>query len=255
MSENTRASLLDRPGAGRVPRGGRAAWRSGLYVFVPVWSPLLRVLHWTWALLITALVVTGFEIQTMAITVPTSRIDTGFFFGYVRLVHYVCGWLLAAVVVLRLADVLLSRNPHESWRGLIPVRSAADVRAFLASVGDYILLRTDEGKKYLGHDPLARVAFVGCYAAMVLVVLSGLSLYGLYEPRHWAFRWLQWPVHAFGATQVRLFHVAMMWLLILFVPAHLYLVIRADGFARAGSLSAMVSGGRWVRKGVRLADE
>ena len=171
----------------------KAAWRSGLYVFMPVWSPLLRVLHWSWALLITTLVVTGLEIETMAFTVPTSRIDTGFFFGYVRLVHYVCGWLLAAVIVLRLADILLSRNRHESWRGLIPFLSLRDVRNFFESIGDYLLLRTDEGKTYLGHDPLARASFVGAYLVMILAIVSGLSLYGLYHPRNWFFRWFEWP--------------------------------------------------------------
>ena len=233
----------------------KAAWRSGLYVFAPVWSPLLRVLHWSWALLITALVVTGLEIETMALTVETSRIDTGFFFGYVRLVHYVCGWLLAAVILMRLADVLLSRNRHESWRGLFPFLSLRDVRNFFESIADYLLLRTDEGKTYLGHDPLARASFVGAYLVMILAILSGLSLYGLYDPRNWFFSWFEAPVHAFGPTTVRLVHVAAMWLLILFVPAHIYLVVRADGWARAGSLSAMLSGGRWVRKGARMEDE
>jgi len=42
---------------------------------------------------------------------------------------------------------------------------------------------------------------------------------------------------------------------ILFVPIHIYLVIRADGYAREASLSAMLNGGRWVRKGARFEDE
>lgn len=233
----------------------RPSWRDGLYVFRPVWSPLLRVLHWTWVTLITLLVVTGFEIETMEFTVGTSRIDTGFFFGYVRLVHFACGWLLAAVILLRIADLLFGSNPHENWRGLIPARSLRDVGNFFAAIGEYLLLRNDEGKKYLGHDPLSRSAFVGIYLVMILAVLSGLALYGLYAPRQWFFRWFEWPVHVFGATPVRLFHVAMMWLILVFIPLHLYLVVRADGYARAGSLSAMISGGRWVRKGAHLQDE
>jgi Ni,Fe-hydrogenase I cytochrome b subunit len=67
--------------------------------------------------------------------------------------------------------------------------------------------------------------------------------------------WFEWPVCRFGATEVRLFHVVMMWLLILFVPAHNYLVNHADEYARAGSLSAMISGGRWVRRGARFEDD
>jgi hypothetical protein len=48
--------------------------------------------------------------------------------------------------------------------------------------------------------------------------------------------------------------LGLMWLITLFLPVRIYLVIRADGYARAGSLSAMRSGGRWVRKGARFED-
>ena len=147
------------------------------------------------------------------------------------------------------------REPPRIHRRNFPFRSFRDVRNLFAEVGDYLMLRTDEGKKYIGHEPVARSAFFGIYIVMILAVLSGLSLYGLYEPRNWFFGWFEGPVHLFGATRVRLFHVAMMWLVIVFVPLHLYLVMRADGYARAGSLSAMLSGGRWVRKGARFEDE
>jgi Ni/Fe-hydrogenase 1 B-type cytochrome subunit len=232
-----------------VPRKG-----SGDYVFVPLWSLLLRSLHWLWVILIATLVVTGFEIQSMVLSVGTSRIQTGFFFGYIRLAHFLCGWLLAAVVLLRIADALRSRGRFESWRAMIPFRSGKDIEAFFDSVRNYALVRTDEGRAYLGHDPLANVSFAGCYLVMILAVISGFSLYGLYEPQDGFFRWFVWPARHFGAAQVRLFHVVMMWLLILFVPAHIYLVIRADGYARAGSLSAMIGGGRWVRKGASFED-
>jgi Ni/Fe-hydrogenase 1 B-type cytochrome subunit len=137
---------------------------------------------------------------------------------------------------------------------MIPIRSGKDARAFFEAIRNYALLRTDEGRTYLGHDPLAKASFAGCYLVMIMAVVSGFSLYGLYEPQNWFFRWFVWPARLFGAAEIRLFHVAMMWLLILFIPAHIYLVIRADGFARAGSLSAMLSGGRWIRKGSSLED-
>lgn len=224
------------------------------YVFVKIWSFLLRFLHWSWALLILILIATGLEIQTMYLSAGTTRTDTGFFFGYVRLVHYICGWLLAAAVLARFADALFTRNRFENWRALIPLKSLRDVKGLFHEIGNYALLRNDEGKKYLGHDPLAQLSFTFIYLVMIAIIGSGLAIYGLYDPENWFFSLFQWPIRMFGANEVRLFHVTMMWLIILFVPLHVYLVIRADGYAREGSLSSMLSGGRWIRRGARFED-
>ena len=242
---------------GLIPvRARRAAGLrdGGEYVFVRVWSLLLRLLHWSWALLITVLVVTGFEIQTMYLAPETTRLQTGFFFGYVRVAHYVAGWLLVAILVARLAQAVSTSNRYEHLLAFLPFHRRADIGAFFDALGNYLTLRTDEGKKYLGHDPLAQTAFTFVYLLMILALITGLALYGLYAPRNWFFHWFQWPIHLIGATEVRLVHVLTMWAIIVFVPIHIYMVIRADGFARQGSVSAMISGGRWIRKGARLED-
>jgi len=231
----------------------RAADR-GAFIFVKLWSSWLRFLHWSWALLILILIATGLEIETMYLSAGITRAEPGFFFGYVRLVHYICGWLLAIAILARLVDALWTRNRFEDWRSLIPFKSWQDLKNFFLELGNYILLRTDEGKKYLGHDPLQQLSFTAVYLVIIAAIISGFSLYGLYEPRNWFFSWFEWPVRHFGANGVRLFHVIMMWLIILFVPLHVYLVIRADGYAREGSLSSMLSGGRWARRGAHFED-
>ena len=226
----------------------------GSFIFVKLWSAWLRFLHWSWALLILILIATGFEIETMYLSAGLTRSQPGFFFGYVRLVHYISGWLLAIAILARLVDALWTRNRFEDWRSLIPVRSWQDFKNVFLEIRNYILLRTDEGKKYLGHDPLQQFSFTAVYLVIIAAIISGFSLYGLYEPRNWFFSWFEWPIRHFGANGVRLFHVTMMWLIIVFVPLHVYLVIRADGYAREGSLSSMLSGGRWVRRGALFED-
>jgi hypothetical protein len=57
-----------------------------------------------------------------------------------------------------------------------------------------------------------------------------------------------------GTQQVRLLHYVIMWVVILFVPLHVYLSIRADSVDRSGAISSMVSGGRWVRRGAQFED-
>jgi len=231
----------------------RAADR-GMFIFVKLWSAWLRFLHWSWALLILILIATGLEIETMYLSAGLTRSEPGFFFGYVRLVHYICGWLLAIAILARLVDAFWTRNRFEDWRSLIPVKSWQDFKNLFIGLGDYVLLRTDEGKKYLGHDPLAQLSFTFIYLVIIAAIISGFSLYGLYESGNWFFSWFAWPVQHFGGNGVRLFHVTMMWLIILFVPVHVYLVIRADGYAREGSLSSMLSGGRWIRRSAHFED-
>lgn len=46
----------------------------------------------------------------------------------------------------------------------------------------------------------------------------------------------------------------IMWVLILFLPLHVYLSIRADSVDRSGAISSMVSGGRWIRRGAEFED-
>jgi hypothetical protein len=57
-----------------------------------------------------------------------------------------------------------------------------------------------------------------------------------------------------GTQQVRLLHYMVMWGLLVFIPAHVYLSVRADGVERMGAISSMVSGGRWVRRGAVFED-
>jgi len=87
------------------------------------------------------------------------------------------------------------------------------------------------------------------------MVLTGFSIYAMYEPRHWFFRRFMWLNDWIGNANVRLLHVIGMWILLIFIPLHIYLSILADNVDREGSISSMISGGRWIRKGVHFVDE
>ncbi|HXI21898.1 MAG TPA: cytochrome b/b6 domain-containing protein, partial [Gemmatimonadales bacterium] len=49
-----------------------------------------------------------------------------------------------------------------------------------------------------------------------------------------------------GMPVVRFIHHVLTWLFLTFIPIHIYLAIRADTLERTGTISSIVSGGRFV---------
>lgn len=57
------------------------------------------------------------------------------------------------------------------------------------------------------------------------MVVTGLALYALYEPRHWFYRWFMPLNDLIGIPYVRLVHLIGMWCFIIFAMIHVYLSI------------------------------
>jgi len=221
--------------------------------YVHVWDWQLRALHWTWVILIGVLAVTGLMISEGWVLWYGDRTN-GFAFGWVRLVHYIAGWLLAVVLILRAARSFFGSNRYQRWSALVPL-SAQSLKDAFKTAKNYLLMRSWKSPRYVGHNPLQQFTYTAILLLIVGMVVTGFAIYALYEPRHWFFQWFMWPNYLIGNTNVRLVHVLGMWILLLFIPAHIYLSILADNVDREGSISSMISGGRWLRKGVRFVDE
>jgi len=221
--------------------------------YVHVWDWQLRVLHWLWVLLIVALAVTGLMIGEGWL-LWYGDLANGFAFGWIRLVHYVAGWLLAVVLLLRAARCFFGSNRYQRWSALVPL-SLRSLKDTVITAKDYLLMRSWRNPRYIGHNPLQQWTYTAILLLLVGMVVTGFSMYAMYEPRHWFFRWFMWLNHLIGSPNVRLIHTIGMWLLLLFLPAHIYLSILADNVDREGAITSIISGGRWVRKGVHFEDE
>jgi Ni,Fe-hydrogenase I cytochrome b subunit len=68
-----------------------------------------------------------------------------------------------------------------------------------------------------------------------------------------AFNWVN---TVFGGQQiVRFIHHVSTWVFLIFIPIHVYLAIRADGVERSGTISSIISGGRFVPRDQEFADD
>jgi len=223
------------------------------FQYVHVWDWQLRVLHWLWVFLIMVLAVSGLLISEGWFLWYGDRAN-GFAFGWIRLVHYIAGWLFAVVLVLRAARSCFGSNRYQRWRALVPL-SWRSLKDTVTTAKNYLLMRSWQSPRYIGHNPLQQWTYTAILLGMVGMVVTGFSIYAMYEPRHWFFRWFMWLNYLIGNANVRLLHTAGMWVLLIFLPAHIYLSILADNVDREGAISSMISGGRWVRKGVHFVDE
>ncbi len=218
-----------------------------------LWDWQLRVLHWLWVICIAGLCVTGFFIGE-GWFLKMGVLDNKAQFGIVRLTHYALGWALIVIMLLRFICFFRASNKYQRIPALFPL-SKRELTDLILTARDYLLARSYDGPRYIGHNPLQQWSYTGIYGLFMIMIVSGLSLYALYNPNHW-FYGLFMPLNDLvGVPNMRLIHNLGMWCFIIFAMIHIHLAILAGNVDRDGTISSMFSGGRWLRKGVKFRDE
>jgi Ni/Fe-hydrogenase b-type cytochrome subunit len=237
-------------------RGFRAdvTSRPDVWVRVPVWPATLRWLHWLNVLAIVLLTITGFYIADPFFRPGPGTIGSGYFMGYVRFVHYAVAWGWITLGVIRLYLLFFSRNRFVRWPTLWPLKSRSDVRNLGRTLSAYLLIHPDESPTYIAHNPLQQLTYTAVYVMSLVQVFTGLALYGLYNSRSGFWSLFEWPFEWLGIPATRLIHYLIMLLFWAFLILHIYLSVRADTIERHGGVSAMISGGVWLRKGSHPVD-
>ena len=223
------------------------------YRWVYVWQWPIRAMHWLAALAIVVLVVTGFYIGEPYFMTAGEASDN-YLMGTMRFVHFAAAGLLVATGIVRFYW-LFAGTKYERLPALFPVRPR-DWRNLFEQVKHYLMLRSAHAPHYLGHNPLQQFAYTGVYLVVVVMVLTGFSLYGLYNPGGFFYDGFAWLAPLMGGAQgVRFIHHVLTWVILIFIPIHIYLGIRADVTEREGAISSIINGGRFVRDDIDYVDE
>jgi Ni/Fe-hydrogenase b-type cytochrome subunit len=217
---------------------------AGNYRWVYLWGAPLRAMHWLAVLAIVVLVVTGFYIGGPYFMAGR---ETGrpFVMGWMRLLHFVAAAVFVTTGIVRLYW-MFAGNQFERWKALFPVRPRDWVNMW-KQVKYYLMIRPEQAPHYLGHNPLQQLSYTGLYAVAALMVITGFTLYGQADPTGFFYSTFGWVAHLLGGMQVvRFLHHVFSWAFLIFLPIHIYLAIRADHLERTGTISSIISGGRFV---------
>jgi len=215
----------------------------GEYEWVYLWHWPIRAMHWLAALAVVTLIVTGFYIGTpyfMAGGEPGSP----YVMGWMRFVHFAAAGLLVATAIVRVYWLFVG-NEFERWEALLPHRRK-DFVNLRRQVAHYLLVR-EEAPRYRGHNPLQQLSYTGLYAVAAVMVVTGFALYGQASPDGFFHSAFGWVTGIFGGIQrVRLVHHLLTWVFVVFIPVHVYLTLRVDVLEETGTVSSIVSGGRFL---------
>ncbi len=226
---------------------------SGNYRWVYLWEWPIRAMHWAAALSIVVLVVTGFYIGKPYF-ITHGEASAHYLMGWMRFLHFAAAGVFVATAIIRVYW-LFAGNQFERWKALFPVRKQ-DWINLLKQVKFYLMIQPEKAPHYLGHNPLQQFSYTGLYAVAIAQVITGFAMYGQSRPGGLWYTVFGWVVPLFGGIQVVHFvHHVLTWVFLIFVPIHIYLALRADLLERTGTISSIISGGRFVRSDVNYVDQ
>ena len=216
----------------------------GRYRWVYLWHWPIRAMHWAAAAAIVLLIITGLSLGRPYF-VQTGEASSHFVVGRLRFLHFAAAGVLVATGIVR-AYWLFAGNRFERWRALFPLRGR-DWANLWRMIKYYLLIRPEKAPHYLGHNPLQQIFYTLTYLVTLTMIVTGFTLYGQSNPAGMIFRAMTWVPDLVGGLQmVRVIHHTFTWFFTIFIPIHVYLAIRSDLMERTGTMSSIVSGGRFV---------
>ena len=229
----------------RRPPEGDMEW-------VYLWHWPIRAMHWAAAVSVVVLAVTGLYIGKPYFVVAGDPSST-YVMGWMRFLHFAAAGLLVATGIVRVYW-LFAGNRYERWSALFPVRGR-DWRNLWRQLKHYLLIEK-EAPRYLGHNPMQQLSYTALYALTAVMVVTGFAMYGQANPGGFFHLTFGWVTGLFGHIQtVRFVHHVLTWVFLIFIPIHVYLTLRADLLENTGTVSSIVSGGRYVPSDATFEDE
>lgn len=221
-----------------------------LYKRVYVWEFPVRLFHWLNAAAILVLVVTGLFIGDPLALMENDEAYKTFVMGTVRYVHFVAAYVLLVVFLLRIYWGFVG-NKYARWKNFLPFGKNKAKKLGHVIKHDILLVPEKKEDYYhelsIGHNPVASTAYLIFFVLLAVMVLTGFGLYSQ-NASWWLPKLFSWvPPLLGGDFGTRLVHHTTMWLIILFIIVHVYLVIYHDVVEARGEVSSMISGYKFAR--------
>lgn len=237
----------DRAALGEMPRPAVRGFR-----WVYLWHWPIRAMHWLAAGSIVVLFLTGFYIGRPYFM--TGAGPNAYAMGWMRVLHFSAAGVLVATAIVRIYW-LFAGSKFERLPALFPLRGR-DIGNLWRMTKKYLMIRPERAPHYLGHNPLQQLSYTLVYLVGAFMVVTGFALYGLSNPGGFFYSAFGWVREWLGGAQgVRFWHHIVAWFFVIFFPIHVYLAVRTDVTELNGSVSSIVSGGKFVREDLDYEDE
>jgi len=214
-----------------------------------VWQLPVRIFHWTNALAITVLIITGLLIAHPPGIISNGEASTQFWFGYIRKIHFMSAYVMVAVMIMRVYWAFVG-NKYSHWKVFVPFDKEG-LKSVWNTLKIDIFLQNEkipnDKNIHTGHNDIAAVSYLVMFILALVMIFTGFGLYS--DNATWflpkMFAWV--PEFLGGDMDTRVIHHVAMWAFILFSLVHVYLVFFHDWLEGRGEASAMVSGHKFVR--------
>ena len=243
-----------------IPKPGKAGFSlahkvpppSGDYHWVYLWDAPIRAMHWIAAISLVARAVTGLYIGKPYFVTGGAEAADPFVMGWMRFIHFSAAALLVMTAIVR-AYWLFAGNKFERLPALFPLRPR-DWANMWRQMKFYLMIEPDP-PHYLGHNPMQQLSYTGIYLVAALMVITGFAMYGQSNPDGLFYRAFNWVGIVMGGMPVvRFIHHVLTWVFLIFIPIHIYLALRADTLERTGTVSSIITGGRFVESHGKYVD-
>ena len=204
--------------------------------------------HWIRVFSIIALTVTGFYISVPFIIPVVNAEPTSFMNARFRTWHEIFGFIMISMFIGKTYYFFFSVKDR------VEINSFKDVlslKNWVSQIGYYLLL-TKHPKLSGAYNVVQLLAYTVFYVAIVGLILTGLILYansyheGLGGLLHSSMKYFE--VRLGGLANVREIHHLLMWGVLFFAVAHIYMVVFNAVYGKEGTVDTIFSGYRWKKK-------
>ncbi len=217
------------------------------------WTVAIRILHWVTFIAIGILTFTGFYIASpfwFIHTPGTKEAYNIFSMANVRLIHFITAYVFIFAIILRIYLAFVSRVDAD-WKEFM--FRWLNIKEWIATLKNYLTFKPYgvEGLKSK-YNPVQSLAYFAFICFSILQIVTGIILYTMNDNSIRGMSAVQkflFPVvQLFGDyPYIRLTHHLLTWFFIIFVLAHVYMVIAHDIGEKNGSLSSIFTGYKYEK--------
>jgi Ni/Fe-hydrogenase 1 B-type cytochrome subunit len=214
-------------------------------VDVYVWELPVRLAHWLIVGAMLVLSVTGIYIGRPFLAAPSVSANA-FYMGTAKAIHYWAAIVFVGAIVMRLVW-MFTGNKFARWDKFLPVRERR-WRGIVPTLKFYLFARR-KPPGFIGHNPVAGLAYTAVFLLFFAEILTGLALYGAGAHVDSPLRPFAGLLPLFGGAQAaRYIHHLVMWFLWGFAAHHVWSGILMSTEEANATIESIFSGHKFVEQ-------